>query len=132
MTNQVQVSNEVLTLEMCRERLLEGWELHVICAEDPVPAQNTVRGSWYLVAVEPETGRFGVVVTQRDLYRERRRAEQSGTTLDPSDYAYKEIKTTTGLFNAQTDLGIVATVIPGSKGVTMVAQIFSGGEQTQS
>ena len=123
MTNQVQVSNEVLTLDMCREKLLDGWELHVVCAEDPVPAQNTVRGSWYLVAFEPETGRFGVVVTQRDLYRERRRAEQSGRMLDPSDYAYKEIKTTTGLFNAQADLGITATVIPGAKGVTMVARL---------
>ena len=123
MTNQVQVSNEVLTLDMCREKLRDGWELHVVCAEDPVPAQNTVRGSWYLVAFEPETGRFGVVVTQRDLYRERRRAEQSGRKLDPSDYAYKEIKTTTGLFNAQTDLGITATVIPGAKGVTMVARL---------
>ena len=76
-----------------------------------------------MVAFEPETGRFGVVVTQRDLYRERRRAEQSGHRLDPSDYAYKEIKTTTGLFNAQTDLGITATVIPGAKGVTMVARL---------
>ncbi|WP_265501436.1 hypothetical protein [Paracoccus beibuensis] len=123
MTNQVQVSNEVLTLDMCREKLRDGWELHVVCAEDPVPAQNTVRGSWYLVAFEPETGRFGVVVTQRDLYRERRRAEQSGRKLDPSDYAYKEIKTTTGLFNAQMDLGITATVIPGAKGITMVARL---------
>lgn len=123
MTNQVQVSNEVLTLDMCREKLRDGWELHVVCAEDPVPAQNTVRGSWYLVAFEPKTGRFGVVVTQRDLYRERRRAEQSGRKLDPSDYAYKEIKTTTGLFNAQMDLGISATVIPGAKGITMVARL---------
>lgn len=123
MTNQVQVSNEVLTLDMCREKLRDGWELHVVCAEDPIPAQNTVRGSWYLVAFEPETGRFGVVVTQRDLYRERRRAEQSGRKLDPSDYAYKEIKTTTGLFNAQMDLGISATVIPGAKGITMVARL---------
>lgn len=123
MTNEVQVSNEVLTLDMCREKLLAGWELHVVCAEDPVPAQTVVRGSWYLVAFDPETGRFGVVVTQRNLYRERRRAEQSGRKLNPSDYAYKEIKTTTGLFNIQMDLGITATVVPGAKGVTMVARL---------
>lgn len=123
MTNQVQVSNEVLTLDMCREKLRDGWELHVVCAEDPVPAQNTVRGSWYLVAYEPDTGRWGVVVTQRDLYRERRRAQESGEKLDPSDYTYREIKTTTGLFNAQIELGITATVSPGAKGVVMVARL---------
>lgn len=123
MTNRVQVSNEVLTLEMCREKLREGWELHVVCAEDPVPAGNTVRGSWYLVAYEPGSGRWGVVVTQRDLYRERRRAQETGERLDPSDYAYREIKTTTGLFNAQAELGITATVSPGTKGLVMVARL---------
>lgn len=123
MTNQVQVSNEVLTLDMCRERLRDGWELHVVCAEDPVPAQTTVRGSWYLVAYEPSSGRWGVIVTQRDLARERRRARDAGTKLDPSDYSYKEIKTTTGLFNAQIELGITATVSPGAKGTVMVARL---------
>lgn len=123
MPNQLQVSNEVLTLEMCREKLLDGWELHVVCAEDPVPAGNTTRGSWYLVAYEPGTGRWGVVVTQRDLNRERRRAKESGERLDPSDYAYREIKTTTGLFNAQAELGITATVSPGAKGLVMVARL---------
>ncbi len=123
MPNQLQVSNEVLTLDMCREKLRDGWELHVVCAEDPVPAQNTVRGSWYLVAFEPKTSRWGVVVAQRDLYRERRRAQTLGQKLDPSDYAYREIKTTTGLFNAQTELGISAAVIPGAKGLIMVARL---------
>ena len=85
MTNQIQVSNEVLTLEMCRERLLEGWELHVVCAEDPF-LQNTVRGSWYLVAVEPETGRFRWL-SRNEIY--------TGSGAEPNRPAQPSIHRTT-------------------------------------
>lgn len=121
MTDQGRVSNEVFTVETFKERLQEGWELHVVCSEDPVATNTVVRGSWYLVGVEPESGKWAVLVTQRDLARERRKAREQGGRLTPSDYAYREIKTNTGLFNVQKELGISACVCPGAKGMVMVA-----------
>lgn len=111
---------EVVTIEGLQARLADGWELHVMCREEPETRSTHVHGLWYIIVVDPNTQNWAPLITRRGQSKERKRAEQMGEKLNPADLALREIRTATGLYNIQRELGVTAVVVPSVAGQSMV------------
>lgn len=106
--------SDVVTVEGLIEFLAEGWRLHVVCRQDAELRGYQWHGSWYLVGVSPDLSKWVVLVTRRDLKKERARAKAAGrdSIRGPEDYTYREIKTASGVISALREIGISATAVP--------------------
>ncbi|SMP00119.1 hypothetical protein [Paracoccus laeviglucosivorans] len=113
-SNDRRIPSDVVTIAGLQEVLDQGWQLHVICQQDPELRGYQWYGSWYLVAVSPDQDEFVVLVTARDHARERQRAKKEGREerRKPGDIAYREIKTAIGVTSLLMELGFKVSAYP--------------------
>lgn len=120
--NEKNFPSEVVTINGFTELINSGWQLHVVCHKEPELRGYQWHGVWYVVAVEPETGRWRVLVTARDHARELQRQREKGRaeTRSPDDYRFREIKTASGLASFIKELGFRFVGYPTSKGDSLI------------
>lgn len=114
----------VVTIAGLQEALELGWQLHVVCRLAPELRGYQWYGSWYLVAVDPETQEWAVLVTAREHAKELSRIRTTGSQKKraPDDVSFREIKTLSGLVNMLTSLGFKSVGLPTEPGSSLVLE----------
>lgn len=114
--------SDVVTVTGLEEHLDAGWQLHVVCNKEPEMRGYQWHGSWYLVGVDPADGSWVVLVTARSHARERQSAREQGREerKSPEDYAFREVKTASGLISLLRELGFTIAGVPTKKGENLI------------
>ena len=92
------ISPNVVTEDVLRGLLAEGYEIEVICKDGAEKRHNSWYGTWVIRAVTSDGGCDKTVVTSRSLFKQR------------------EFKTIVGLVSFLADMGCKTASIPLEQG----------------
>ena len=109
---------DVVSVAGLQDVLDSGWHLHVVCRKAPELRGYQWHGSWYLVAANPETDDWVVLVTARE--RQRAKNEGRSPTQSTKDIEFREIKTASGLISLLTEFGFRNVGIPTETGSSVI------------
>lgn len=118
MSNMQRSPSDVVTISGLLEALDKGWQLHITCQQDAELRGSAWHGSWYFVVVSPDESEWAVLITARDLARERQRAKKEGRPVrrSPGDISYRDVKTASGVASLLGELGYTVSAYPTKKG----------------
>lgn len=124
MSIQKRSPSDVVTITGLSEHLARGWQLHIVCNKEPELRGYQWYGSWYLLAVDPATKEWVVLVTVRNhrLEQQKAREQDREERRNPEDYAFRDVKTFSGLVSLLRELGFPLAGGPMVKGSSIVLQ----------
>lgn len=109
---------DVVSVAGLQDVLDSGWHLHVVCRKAPELRGYQWHGSWYLVAADPESDEWVVLVTARE--RQRAKNEMRSQSRSTKDIEFREIKTASGLISLLTEFGFRNVGVPTEEGSSVI------------